>query len=186
MKTFATILLPLYLFLSGWEPPDSVAQVTGERPLEGESVVLKWLGTAGWEIQIGRAVILIDPFLTRGEANLGAEWKTDEASRAKGDQARRLYFRRPQPCGSYRRYTVHREEVRRQSNRLKDHDEYRADWRCGQITTGHDQRRGKAGLQRVFRAGDRKRAWNADSARPQGKAEVRGSHQALVRADYGK
>ena len=45
-----------------------------------EKVILKWLGTAGWEIQIGQTVILIDPFLTRGEANPGAEWKTDEAA----------------------------------------------------------------------------------------------------------
>lgn len=77
MKTFATILLLLYLFLSGWEPADSVAQVTGETPLEGESVVLKWLGTAGWEIQLGKTIILIDPFLTRKEATY-QEWKTDE------------------------------------------------------------------------------------------------------------
>jgi L-ascorbate metabolism protein UlaG (beta-lactamase superfamily) len=78
MKTFATILLPLYLFLSGWEPTDSAAQVTGETPLEGESVVFKWLGTAGWEIQLGKTIILIDPFLTRKDRSMNAEWKTDE------------------------------------------------------------------------------------------------------------
>ena len=27
----------------------------------------KWLGIAGWEIQTGQTVILIDPFLTRKE-----------------------------------------------------------------------------------------------------------------------
>src|SRR5688572_28066708 len=42
------------------------------------AVVLKWLGTAGWEIQIGQTVVLIDPFLTRGQANPSREWKTDE------------------------------------------------------------------------------------------------------------
>ncbi|MBI2367337.1 MAG: MBL fold metallo-hydrolase, partial [Deltaproteobacteria bacterium] len=47
-------------------------------PSGNASVVLKWLGNAGWEIQIGQTVILIDPFLTRGEANPGTEWKTDE------------------------------------------------------------------------------------------------------------
>jgi L-ascorbate metabolism protein UlaG (beta-lactamase superfamily) len=41
-------------------------------------VVLRWLGNAGWEIQFGETVILIDPFLTRGEAAPGKEWKTDE------------------------------------------------------------------------------------------------------------
>jgi L-ascorbate metabolism protein UlaG (beta-lactamase superfamily) len=44
----------------------------------GQSVVLKWLGNAGWEIQIGPTIILLDPFLTRGEASSGVEWKTDE------------------------------------------------------------------------------------------------------------
>ena len=42
------------------------------------SVRLKWLGTAGWEIQVGDTVILIDPFLTRREAAAGVEWKTNE------------------------------------------------------------------------------------------------------------
>lgn len=43
-----------------------------------ETVTLKWLGTAGWEIQTGNTVILIDPFLTRRTASAGAEWKTNE------------------------------------------------------------------------------------------------------------
>ena len=44
-----------------------------------EGVILKWLGTAGWEIQIGQTTILVDPFLTRKEPNrIGKEWKTDE------------------------------------------------------------------------------------------------------------
>jgi L-ascorbate metabolism protein UlaG (beta-lactamase superfamily) len=41
-------------------------------------VTLKWLGTAGWEIQIGQTKILIDPFLTRQQAVASEEWKTDE------------------------------------------------------------------------------------------------------------
>lgn len=40
---------------------------------------MKWLGTAGWEIQVGSTTILIDPFITRHEAAPTVEWKTDEA-----------------------------------------------------------------------------------------------------------
>ena len=43
-----------------------------------QHVTLKWLGTAGWEIQIGQTKILIDPFLTRQQAVASEEWKTDE------------------------------------------------------------------------------------------------------------
>ena len=43
-----------------------------------QRVTLKWLGTAGWEIQIGETKILIDPFLTRQQAVASEEWKTDE------------------------------------------------------------------------------------------------------------
>lgn len=43
-----------------------------------ESVILKWLGTVGWEIRVGKTVILIDPFLTRREASQTSEWKTNE------------------------------------------------------------------------------------------------------------
>ena len=76
MKTTAATLIALYLLLGGWQD-DLSAQVSTEPSPQG-SVILKWLGTAGWEIQIGQTFILIDPFLTRGEANLGVEWKTDE------------------------------------------------------------------------------------------------------------
>lgn len=44
----------------------------------GSAVSLKWLGTAGWEIQFAQTKILIDPFLTRKQAVAGEEWKTDE------------------------------------------------------------------------------------------------------------
>ena len=80
MKTLATILMPVYLLLITWIPIESSAQVFGRGTEEKDTVVLKWLGIAGWEIQIGQTTILIDPFLTRGEVNLGAEWKTDEAA----------------------------------------------------------------------------------------------------------
>jgi L-ascorbate metabolism protein UlaG (beta-lactamase superfamily) len=45
-----------------------------------QPATLKWLGTAGWEIQIGQTKILIDPFLTRQQAVASEEWKTDEAA----------------------------------------------------------------------------------------------------------
>jgi L-ascorbate metabolism protein UlaG (beta-lactamase superfamily) len=76
MKTTAATLITLYLLLGSWQD-DLRAQESTEPSPQGR-VILKWLGTAGWEILIGPTVILIDPFLTRGEANLGAEWKTDE------------------------------------------------------------------------------------------------------------
>lgn len=47
------------------------------------SVAMKWLGTAGWEIRVGETVILIDPFPTRRQAAAGVEWKTDEEEVAK-------------------------------------------------------------------------------------------------------
>ena len=80
MKTLTTILLPVYLLIITWAWIESSAQVLGGGTEEKDTVVLKWLGNAGWEIQIGQTTILIDPFLTRGEVNLGAEWKTDEAA----------------------------------------------------------------------------------------------------------
>ena len=43
-----------------------------------KGVILKWLGTAGWEIRTETTTILIDPFLTRKQRIRTAEWKTDE------------------------------------------------------------------------------------------------------------
>ena len=48
-------------------------------PAAATPVRIKWLGTAGWEIQVGSTTILIDPFITRHEAAPTVEWKTDEA-----------------------------------------------------------------------------------------------------------
>ena len=78
MKTITTILVTLYLLFVFWQH-ELRAQENALSPSQG-SVVLKWLGNAGWEIQVGQTIILIDPFLTRGEANPNAEWKTDEAA----------------------------------------------------------------------------------------------------------
>jgi L-ascorbate metabolism protein UlaG (beta-lactamase superfamily) len=78
MKTFAAVLLLAYSIFDACVPIDADTQMAADAPKEKEAVVLKWLGTAGWEIQIGSTVILIDPFLTRGEANPATEWKTDE------------------------------------------------------------------------------------------------------------
>jgi Beta-lactamase superfamily domain len=78
IKTIAIILVTLYLLFVSWQH-DLGAQEGVQQPPQG-SMVLKWLGNAGWEIQIGQTIILIDPFLSRGEANPNAEWKTDEAA----------------------------------------------------------------------------------------------------------
>jgi L-ascorbate metabolism protein UlaG (beta-lactamase superfamily) len=43
-----------------------------------KGVALKWLGVAGWEIRTGSSIVLIDPFLTRKDRFLDAEWQTDE------------------------------------------------------------------------------------------------------------
>ena len=77
MKRPFVTLFAIVVLVSTSTPGILRAQTTGEPSSRG-SVVLKWLGTAGWEIQIGQTVILIDPFITRGEANPTAEWKTDE------------------------------------------------------------------------------------------------------------
>ena len=57
---------------------DANGQALGDISRKEAEIVLKWLGNAGWEIQVGQTVILIDPFLTRGVASAGKEWKTDE------------------------------------------------------------------------------------------------------------
>jgi L-ascorbate metabolism protein UlaG (beta-lactamase superfamily) len=51
---------------------------TGSALPPTQHVTLKWLGTAGWEIQIGQTKVLIDPFLTRRQAVASEEWKTDQ------------------------------------------------------------------------------------------------------------
>ena len=65
------------LFMSGRSlctaEPEPHSSSTAEQPVQ-----LNWLGNAGWEIRVGKTIILIDPFLTRREASASAEWKTDE------------------------------------------------------------------------------------------------------------
>lgn len=60
----------------------SLVSIAGHSALAAEvsSPTLKWLGTAGWEIQYGQSKILIDPFLTRRQSVVGEEWQTDEAA----------------------------------------------------------------------------------------------------------
>jgi L-ascorbate metabolism protein UlaG (beta-lactamase superfamily) len=71
LPLITTLLLVLFSSLAG----AAESPVASESP---EKVVLKWLGNAGWEIQLGKTIILIDPFLTRKERSMDAEWKTDE------------------------------------------------------------------------------------------------------------
>jgi L-ascorbate metabolism protein UlaG (beta-lactamase superfamily) len=72
-KKLVTLLLLLCLQTSTTITAKAAAADANEKAL-----TLKWLGNAGWEIQFGQTVVLIDPFLTRGEASPGTEWKTDE------------------------------------------------------------------------------------------------------------
>ena len=70
-KSFiATLLVLSFSFCGGATEPTVGSE-------SQESVVLKWLGNAGWEIRLGKTIILIDPFLTRKEPT-DREWKTDE------------------------------------------------------------------------------------------------------------
>ena len=74
-KEFFSILLIVCLCLQASTETSAQAAVADANE---KALTLKWLGNAGWEIQFGETVILIDPFLTRGEASPGVEWKTDE------------------------------------------------------------------------------------------------------------
>jgi L-ascorbate metabolism protein UlaG (beta-lactamase superfamily) len=77
MKTITAILLMLSSTL--WITQSvAAAEPEAVETSPQDKVILKWLGTAGWEIQIGKTIILIDPFLTRKDRSMGAEWKTDE------------------------------------------------------------------------------------------------------------
>jgi len=79
IKTKLTIIFFLLCLCASFSKSiESSAQERNDSQSGRQSIILKWLGNAGWEIQIGQTVILIDPFLTRGVASLGAEWKTDE------------------------------------------------------------------------------------------------------------
>jgi len=73
-STFSMLLL---LFLCSWTQATSAEPATDIEAPQPKAV-MKWLGNVGWEIQIGNTVILIDPFLTRADRSMDAEWKTDE------------------------------------------------------------------------------------------------------------
>jgi L-ascorbate metabolism protein UlaG (beta-lactamase superfamily) len=78
IKRQRSIVLALFVLALAFSATRIAAQEGGHLPPVLKEVVLKWLGNAGWEIRIGETVILIDPFITRGQANPGKEWKTDE------------------------------------------------------------------------------------------------------------
>jgi L-ascorbate metabolism protein UlaG (beta-lactamase superfamily) len=79
-KNLVLISLTLCQVLNGWLVSKAIGQTPNDHSTEEQSIILKWLGNAGWQIRYGKTIILIDPFLTRREAVLGAEWKTDEES----------------------------------------------------------------------------------------------------------
>src|ERR1041385_1847112 len=79
IKRAVITLFAIVVLVSTSTPGILRAQTTAEPSSQG-SIILKWLGTAGWEVQTGQTTILIDPFLTRGTANPTAEWKTDESA----------------------------------------------------------------------------------------------------------
>jgi L-ascorbate metabolism protein UlaG (beta-lactamase superfamily) len=77
MKTVTIICLVLSLSFCTTQFIDAAdPNASAESPQE--KVIMKWLGTAGWEIEMGKTIILIDPFLTRKDRSMGGEWKTDE------------------------------------------------------------------------------------------------------------
>jgi L-ascorbate metabolism protein UlaG (beta-lactamase superfamily) len=72
---FSVFLVASILFCGSlWATePESRSASAGD-----QRVQLNWLGNAGWEIRVGKTIILIDPFLSRREASASAAWKTDE------------------------------------------------------------------------------------------------------------
>jgi len=57
-----TFLFMFFIFQSN-------STITRQSPIDTGKVVLKYLGTAGWEIIHGKTVILIDPYITRLRRN---------------------------------------------------------------------------------------------------------------------
>ena len=78
ISNFWLALVLLLLCVRVSTPLGNAQEIDARRPTD-DTVALRWLGTAGWEIQVGRTIILIDPFLTRKEPDrIGGKWKTDE------------------------------------------------------------------------------------------------------------
>src|SRR5438093_10616649 len=78
MNTLRTILLMSFFYFCATLSIIGAAEPKADTESPQEKVTLKWLGTAGWELQLGSTKLLIDPFLTRREPSANAEWKTDE------------------------------------------------------------------------------------------------------------
>jgi L-ascorbate metabolism protein UlaG (beta-lactamase superfamily) len=77
MKAIEAVLL--LLSFSFWTTQSiGAAEPKADAESPQEKVILKWLGNVGWEVQIGKTILLIDPFLTRKDRSMDAEWKTDE------------------------------------------------------------------------------------------------------------
>lgn len=74
MRAALTVIFIVAAIAFGFQAAES--QTGSASPTQ--HVTLKWLGTAGWDIQIGQTKILIDPFLTRQQPVVSEEWKTDE------------------------------------------------------------------------------------------------------------
>src|ERR1044071_8630764 len=72
---FALLVIFLLIVTGG-----RATQAADSDSAPGQRVTLKWLGTAGWEIQYGPSKILIDPFLTRKPPVAEEEWQTDEVA----------------------------------------------------------------------------------------------------------
>ncbi len=77
MKPVTTLLLMLVVSFWALPPCDAAESNTGAESRQ-EKATMKWLGNVGWEIQIGKSIVLVDPFLTRKDRSMDAEWKTDE------------------------------------------------------------------------------------------------------------
>ena len=71
-QLLVSILLVLFCSLSAGS-----AAYEFRTEIQGK-VILKWLGNAGWEIRFDKAIILVDPFLTRKDRIMDSEWRTDE------------------------------------------------------------------------------------------------------------
>src|ERR1044071_8897091 len=76
-KRVAALLVACSIWLGSPDRRSTAAERLAQEFHGASGVTLKWLGNTGWEIRIRQTVILIDPFLTRGEAKRGVEWQTD-------------------------------------------------------------------------------------------------------------
>jgi L-ascorbate metabolism protein UlaG (beta-lactamase superfamily) len=75
------IILIIILIAASISGRSEAAQAkAGSALSQTHGVTLKWLGTAGWEIQMAQTKILIDPFLTRRQPVASEEWISDEAA----------------------------------------------------------------------------------------------------------